>query len=153
MRDWVTCVEACVSEREEVFMLTILFMRLDSAKSAQSVRRNPAQIQQSTMNIEQVKEVRIDANIIGSAVVAGFQTAFIIFLRVKVRMEAIKDWYKGMVERGMISEKFVDSSQIRVRIDRMVDQWLGFMDRNSRSFNAFSLFSAVANLLALCMYI
>ena len=153
MRDWVTCVEACVSEREEVFMLTMLFVRLDSTKSAQSVRRNPAQIQQSTMNIEQVKEVRIDANIIGSAVVAGFQTAFIIFLRVKVRMEAIKDWYKGMVERGMISEKFVDSSQIRVRIDRMVDQWLGFMDRNSRSFNAFSLFSAVANLLALCMYI
>ena len=153
MRDWVTCVEACVSEREEVFMLTMLFVRLDSTKSAQSVRRNPAQIQQSTMNIEQVKEVRIDANIIGSAVVAGFQTAFIIFLRVKVRMEAIKDWYKGMVERGMISEKFVDSSQIRVRIDRMVDQWLGFMDRNSISFNAFSLFSAVANLLALCMYI
>ena len=153
MRDWVTCVEACVSEREEVFMLTMLFVRLDSTKSAQSVRRNPAQIQQSTMNIEQVKEVRIDANIIGSAVVAGFQTAFIIFLRVKVRMEAIKDWYKGMVERGMISEKFVDSSQIRVRIDRMVDQWLGFMDRNSSSFNAFSLFSAVANLLALCMYI
>ena len=153
MRDWVTCVEACVSEREEVFLLTMLFVRLDSTKSAQSVRRNPAQIQQSTMNIEQVKEVRIDANIIGSAVVAGFQTAFIIFLRVKVRMEAIKDWYKGMVERGMISEKFVDSSQIRVRIDRMVDQWLGFMDRNSRSFNAFSLFSAVANLLALCMYI
>ena len=153
MRDWVTCVEACVSEREEVFMLTMLFVRLDSTKSAQSVRRNPAQIQQSTMNIEQVKEVRIDANIIGSAVVAGFQTAFIIFLRVKVRMEAIKDRYNGMVERGMISEKFVDSSQIRVRIDRMVDQWLGFMDRNSRSFNAFSLFSAVANLLALCMYI
>ena len=153
MRDWVTCVEACVSEREEVFMLTMLFVRLDSTKSAQSVRRNPAQIQQSTMNIEQVKEVRIDANIIGSAVVAGFQTAFIIFLRVKVKMEAIKDWYNGMVERGMISEKFVDSSQIRVRIDRMVDQWLGFMDRNSRSFNAFSLFSAVANLLALCMYI
>ena len=153
MRDWVTCVEACVSEREEVFLLTMLFVRLDSTKSAQSVRRNPAQIQQSTMNIEQVKEVRIDANIIGSAVVAGFQTAFIIFLRVKVRMEAIKDWYKGMVERGMISEKFVDSSQIRVRIDRMVDQWLGFMDRNSISFNAFSLFSAVANLLALCMYI
>ena len=153
MRDWVTCVEACVSEREEVFMLTMLFVRLDSTKSAQSVRRNPAQIQQSTMNIEQVKEVRIDANIIGSAVFAGFQTAFIIFFRVKVRMEAIKDWYKGMVERGMISEKFVDSSQIRVRIDRMVDQWLGFMDRNSRSFNAFSLFSAVANLLALCMYI
>ena len=153
MRDWVTCVEACVSEREEVFLLTMLFVRLDSTKSAQSVRRNPAQIQQSTMNIEQVKEVRIDANIIGSAVVAGFQTAFIIFLRVKVRMEAIKDRYNGMVERGMISEKFVDSSQIRVRIDRMVDQWLGFMDRNSRSFNAFSLFSAVANLLALCMYI
>ena len=108
MRDWVTCVEACVSEREEVFMLTMLFVRLDSTKSAQSVRRNPAQIQQSTMNIEQVKEVRIDANIIGSAVVAGFQTAFIIFLRVKVRMEAIKDRNNGMVERGMISEKFVD---------------------------------------------
>ena len=99
MRDWVTCVEACVSKSKVVIMLTKLLLRVDSTKGAQSIRGNPTQIRQSLMNTGQVRELEIVANIIGSAIV-GARTAFIIFLKLKVNKKK-KDHLQLQKRTGM----------------------------------------------------
>ena len=100
MRDWVTCVEACVSESQVVIYLTHLLSSVDSTKSAQSIRGNPTQIRQSFMNTGQTRELEIVANIIGSAIAAA-PTAFIILHKLKEKRcncKCKKEWYRGLSE-------------------------------------------------------